>query len=324
MQTGNMAGQLHLSPLENGLDYLRSAVDGLVGEPDARAVKYAVLHLAAGIEVLAKHRLLAEHWTLVVSKPDDAKLSRSAFDRGEFVSVSGEIALKRLRNLVGLPLHGGDLGAVSALQKLRNKLQHFEVNESVAAVISLSTLALDFALRFINDHLLPDADEADADTIEDALPEIRKKLGEIQTFVDHRMAAIARDLADSYGSPATCPRCSQRALIADTEPRCLFCGQTWRDGAGAATEYADVILGLSWHETQNGGEPPTTNCSECGDEAVVWDHFEGAHSAVRSAMCFACGEHFDETCSRCAAPISTGDDGPSICADCLDELVHKD
>ena len=82
-----MPKRVDLSPLENGLDYLRSVVDALAGDPTTRDLKYAVLHLAAGIEVLAKYRLHCEHWTLVVSKLDDPKIDRAAFERGDFTSV---------------------------------------------------------------------------------------------------------------------------------------------------------------------------------------------------------------------------------------------
>jgi hypothetical protein len=61
--------ELAFSPLENGLDYLQSVVDGLAGDPTKRDLKYAVLHLSAGIEVLAKYRLHREHWTLVSASP---------------------------------------------------------------------------------------------------------------------------------------------------------------------------------------------------------------------------------------------------------------
>jgi hypothetical protein len=106
--------ELAFSPLENGLDYLQSVVDGLAGDPTKRDLKYAVLHLSAGIEVLAKYRLHREHWTLVLSKPDDPKINLAAFERGDFQSISGETALTRLRNLVGLPLTDDDLASRGA------------------------------------------------------------------------------------------------------------------------------------------------------------------------------------------------------------------
>ncbi len=75
---------LKFGPLENGLDYMTSVVDLLAGNPTERDLKYAVLHLSAGIEVLLKARLAQEHWTLVLDNVDQA--SKLQYERGDFTS----------------------------------------------------------------------------------------------------------------------------------------------------------------------------------------------------------------------------------------------
>lgn len=61
--------------LENGLDFVKSAVNYLVGYREKSDLKYGILHLSAGIELILKYRLSKEHWSLVfqnfdkVSKP---------------------------------------------------------------------------------------------------------------------------------------------------------------------------------------------------------------------------------------------------------------
>src|SRR4051794_21616080 len=67
--------QLDFPLVRNGLDYLTSVVEHLDENESTvtpRDVKYAVLHLQAAVEVLLKARLMAEHWSLVFSKPEDA------------------------------------------------------------------------------------------------------------------------------------------------------------------------------------------------------------------------------------------------------------
>lgn len=59
---------MDFTPVRNGMDFLLSAFDHLSqrnGEPGARDLKYAVLHLQAAVEVLLKARIIREHWSLV-------------------------------------------------------------------------------------------------------------------------------------------------------------------------------------------------------------------------------------------------------------------
>ncbi|MFJ5534146.1 hypothetical protein [Streptomyces sp. NPDC093261] len=75
--------EVYFPPVRNGLDYLVSVVEHLEAGTErvsARDLKYAVLHLAAGAEVLLKARLQLEHWSLVFSDP--AKARRSELEDG--------------------------------------------------------------------------------------------------------------------------------------------------------------------------------------------------------------------------------------------------
>jgi hypothetical protein len=62
-----VASEIKFPPVENGLDYLKSAAEHLRDEPTARDLKYAVLHLHSAVEVLLKVRLMREHWSLIFS-----------------------------------------------------------------------------------------------------------------------------------------------------------------------------------------------------------------------------------------------------------------
>jgi hypothetical protein len=47
-----------------------------------QASKYSVIHLYAAVEMLLKARLMREHWSLIVSKPEQANLAK--FMAGDF------------------------------------------------------------------------------------------------------------------------------------------------------------------------------------------------------------------------------------------------
>ena len=59
---------------ENGLNFVVSALKHLDEPIKATDLKYAILHLSSGIELILKERLRRAHWTLLFSKVDKASL----------------------------------------------------------------------------------------------------------------------------------------------------------------------------------------------------------------------------------------------------------
>jgi hypothetical protein len=122
--------------------------------PDARALKYAVLHLQAATEVFLKARLQRDHWTLVFKNP--ATATRTAFDSGKIESsCTTEEAFTRLTRIKGLALPDKALDAVKELAKVRNALQHYGLTAQANAVEKRAADVLNFLLPFVTDHLLP-------------------------------------------------------------------------------------------------------------------------------------------------------------------------
>lgn len=125
-----MAG-VQYEPLDNGLDYLESVVENLQGSPTPRELKYAALHLAAGVEVLLKARLLNEDWRLVFRDVDGA--DEDALAAGTFKSVGIYEAIKRLRQ-AGVRIGEDNERAVIRSYRRRNALQHFGLRQSAEAI----------------------------------------------------------------------------------------------------------------------------------------------------------------------------------------------
>jgi hypothetical protein len=78
----------------NAFDFLERGI----AEFD-KAPKYSVTHFCAAVEMLLKARLMKEHWSLIVSKPDQANLAK--FMAGDFISVTLEDARARVRDVAG-------------------------------------------------------------------------------------------------------------------------------------------------------------------------------------------------------------------------------
>jgi hypothetical protein len=102
----------------NAIDFIEKSIEELDHSP-----KYSVIHFYTAIELFIKARLLVEHWSLIVSKPELANLTK--FKAGDFQSVNMWEAVKRLKGISSEKI--GDKAEVifDVIGKHRNKLVHF-------------------------------------------------------------------------------------------------------------------------------------------------------------------------------------------------------
>jgi endogenous inhibitor of DNA gyrase (YacG/DUF329 family) len=106
------------SLVENAFDFLHRALVDLETSP-----KFSVIHFHAAVELFLKARLLAEHWSLVISKKQDADLKR--FLAGDFQSVTLDEAADRLEKVVQSGLSRAELDQFRSLARHRNRMVHF-------------------------------------------------------------------------------------------------------------------------------------------------------------------------------------------------------
>ncbi|MFI6020578.1 hypothetical protein ACIBCP_23425 [Streptomyces sp. NPDC051287] len=278
-------------PIENGLDYLISVVDNLAKEDgtpvSARNLKYGVLHLQAAAEVLLKARLQREHWSLVLAKLDRNPTTRENFDAGKFASCTMEDAALRLRNVVGLHISPESIKALKELAESRNALQHFGLDDTGPAVEAKAALVLDFLIRFLDEHLLPDLNNEERERTQDDMERIRVGLTHIQAFVDRRMESVRAELASHLGRTLECPGCHQFGLLVDggEDIKCYFCGRKKMSG-DAALEYVFYVLGRWW---DGEGRTPVEECPHCSSDSLVWDARALASPQDSIDLCFHCG-----------------------------------
>ncbi len=102
----------------NAFDFLERAIDEFREEP-----KYSVIHFSAAVELFLKARLMAEHWSLVVSDRQSADWTR--FVRGDFQSVTTTEAASKLEKVVRSGLSPDALSAFKAVANHRNRAIHF-------------------------------------------------------------------------------------------------------------------------------------------------------------------------------------------------------
>lgn len=312
-------------PVQNGMDYLLSVVGHLDRDsPGPRELKYAVLHLQAATEVLLKACLHRFDWRLVFVNPDDVKdTDRTLLEKGAFKSCSLKDAIKRLRQR-SVDIPPAAKAEITALAEQRNRLQHYGLTDTAAAVEARALPVLDFLVSFVDDYLGPGLDEGqDAHDLDDAMRKVRASLARISSFVDTRMRRLEPQLATLKSSTIQCPACHQWALVCDGEfHNCLFCPREWSTGE-LPQEYLWEILGRSPRAFRKTGIPVET-CPTCQEDALLTGVATADAPDLLGHFCFVCSEWFSELneCTRCGLLFQPADD-MAICDDCLHDQISR-
>lgn len=305
------------SLLENGLDFVLSAIEHLSGTPSKRELKYAVLHLYSGAVLILKKRLLHEDWKLLFSSPERA--DEKVFKAGTFRGPDLDQCLERLEDN-DIEVSEDHDRQLRLLADKRKRLEHFHFTDSAEAIIALTAAVLDFLIEFISKEL--DGASLDA-THGKLLDSIRSKLADFGAFVTARWETISSEIELS-DTVVTCPACLEKAWVIEDVIECKFCGYKIGNSHSAADEYIERVMGESRYETEkDGGVWPRRKCPSCDWNSLV---DIGYAEQCPQCICFQCGSTWEagglNECSRCGEPKKKSD--MSICDTCFHEIVSKD
>jgi len=317
------AKRIKLSLLENAFDYILNAVQQLQGKrPSKRRIKYGIVHLWSGVELLIKKRLMDEHWSLIFR--DINKADRKALNSGDFVSVYFDEAVTRLKNICGIDISDHN-DILKKIREDRNRLEHFGITLSKEAAVSNIVKAWNFVLDFTSAHI----DLSNEAASEKLFEKIRRKIIAHEEFVKERLKVIDPEIQKirSEEYPYTiidCPECLQETLLlkgGDCE--CLFCKMRlhWKD---AMEEW--LILHEGYYRVFNyedrSIEPLVLECPECGYEGLYRFADGDAQPPDPAAICFHCGSSF-LYCEWCSLAEVCPNDQHGICKECSIYLIHK-
>jgi hypothetical protein len=214
----------------NAIDFAKRSVRELNRSP-----KYSMIHFAAAVELFLKARLLREHWSLIVTRPDTASLQD--FRLGKFHSVSVEEAIKRLRNIANEPVSDRAEKAFRAVADHRNRLMHFfhPVLGSSARASEIEAVVSDQykAWRLLNE-LLTGSWAAHFQRHVRRLRKLNEVLLRLKDFLKAKYEALLPDIQEQIRRGAQfemCSLCNFRAAKVDavgTKPakfagRCAVC-----------------------------------------------------------------------------------------------------
>ena len=321
--------KFHWDLLENALDFIYVALERLSQDKLSKQdLKYGLLHLSSGVELLFKEALRREHWSLIFRDPDQATIE--ALNSGDFKSVDFESCIKRLQNIANVKqLSKPQQAELLGFRQKRNRLEHFGITGPSDAVIASSAHLMSTVVDFMRDQLEPDKWDQPCKNYYDR---ITRKLYEFKGFVDHRNEEIKPPLkqARKNSTVVICSSCFQQALVLgeSSQPNCLFCRYE-ASPADAADAWVRIILGTNLYEVEKeGGEYPIHDCPECDEETLVDTGDAGPTFDIERYICFACGSvyrrssmRYCDTCGRLYHIRSNDELG--MCFTCFQDLQRK-
>lgn len=327
--------------VENGFDFFRKSLAEFDAEP-----KFSMIHFFVAVELFLKARLMAEHWSLVVSKDPNW----DSFERGDFKSVTLDECLDRLAKIARSPVSSDDARRFKQLAKHRNKIVHFhheldgpqaaQARQAVAAELcgawrSLFVLLTQSWASVFKPHLnaLKQLDQqmrkyreylqAIFDGQRDALQQKAQQGQVIQTcpscefdadHVDEVVPGLYEHSCSvcNYNSTSletTCPACGKGVSIDD----CGFSTCPHCDHAIEPQELASHIWERMASDKDNWESGYPAHCTYCGGYQTVVP-FSG------TLICASCFKTFDETeiqqCRWCSE-MNAGDMEDSFWAGCV-------
>lgn len=213
------------SLLFHGLDFVNSAVERLRDHDiggDTRELKYSLVHLATGVELILKERLRRAHWSLLFDNPDQA--NRDKLERGDFSSVRFLSLITRLAEIGQVEFGQEATDSLKWLRKNRNRLEHFGIVPPEAALKVETAKVCSFLLNFIATEIGEDSLDQDSHNLYDS---IRLTLPKVEQFVKTRSAQLLNDEIARIKVATVCIECGQLAQVHTEKPgvmECLFCG----------------------------------------------------------------------------------------------------
>jgi len=316
----------------NAFDFLERGI-----EEFDKAPKYSVIHFCAAVEMLLKARLMNEHWSLIVSKPEQANLAK--FMAGDFASVTMDEARARIRDIAGEHIADDAFNSFRTLANHRNKMIHFFHAEVDSAGQAKAQIVAEHCRSWFHLHRLLNrwsayfrefsaeisrADrsmkghrkylitkfkslkpELDAARKSGCKPKACSACGfkaTIPEAIDNQISSVRCLVCDHTETQVEidCPHCNQPVVIANEGyATCEHCGEGIEPEhlADALTDHAAAHIGIA----DGGDRWEPANCGFC----------DGYHTVVERGdhyFCASCFEISDqvEPCGWCSE-LNTGD-----------------
>lgn len=318
MKTHNNQITQDLKLLENGLCFIREAVDRLKQCDDAKdqntELKYIILHLFPGISLIFKERLKEEHWSLLFSNVNEA--NEKSLRSGDFKGVNFEDCKNRLSEISSINFTNKQEETLSSLKKQRNKIEHFFEQHSLESFKSIVASGLDIALYFIENHLKSNLSENDKKNIE----HIKQECFTLKDFVKERMKTLKANL-DKQDVILHCGQCDNETIVPNKDGEgmeCLFCKREVSEN-----EYLDFYYNsLGCYSPEDMLFTGAILCGKCDNENCLVTSLDKKRYFCLYCQTFTDIESFD-TCTSCGVD-SANCNNSSTCGSCWNDYIESD
>lgn len=225
--------QLWNDLVESAFDFFEKAISEHEKEP-----KYAVLHLAASVELFLKSRLMAEHWSLIFD--NETKINFDKFRNGDFKSIMVHNVIEKLNGI--LP---GDLQVsldaakeFEELAKERNKIAHFFHSKLNDKKLQEKIVSQQCRVWYYIHGLIGNTWKKEYKIFSERLSDLSQKMQEQRKFLEEKFNIIRPDL-DIFRKKTgidicECPACKFEALVVEEDQnvfsyaRCKICNKNNR------------------------------------------------------------------------------------------------
>ncbi|MCP1558833.1 UNVERIFIED_ORG: DNA polymerase III alpha subunit (gram-positive type) [Methylobacterium sp. SuP10 SLI 274] len=103
---------------KSAFEFLHRSIDEF-----EKSHKFSTIHFAIAIELFLKAKLMREHWSLLLEKPDHAE--RASFFSGDAKTVTIEQTIERLRRIASVTIPQNSKDIFGTIIRHRNKMVHF-------------------------------------------------------------------------------------------------------------------------------------------------------------------------------------------------------
>ena len=210
--------------LENGLDFITEAIETINASINHKKLKYALIHLCSGVELIFKEILRNKDWRLIFQDPKDA--NEELLQSGNFESVSFKRAIIRLESNCNVKFSIEDNKILEDFKNKRNKIEHFKVDEQVSTIKGISSKVLIIIIQLIHQKI---EIEQVSHLSKKYINNLPKELSKFNIYVAERMATIKPKQDENILKGLTlikCPNCYQTTFFIDSKLKCLFCNYT--------------------------------------------------------------------------------------------------